>query len=503
MTNPTATPWLLRHFGAVVAAVVLAKLLLAWWLPLTGDEAYFVQWGRHPDYGYYDHPPMVGWWLSLLLLFGDSVLWLRLPGIVATLLPAALLYWLFRREDPQQAKLLALLALFLPLFLVGVLVTTDTPLIVLGLLATVAMWQGVRSGGAGWFLLGGVLLGLAFLSKYFAALLGIALLLHVLLFERTRWRGVLLVVAGALPAIALNLYWNQQHCWYNLMFNLVNRHGDDGGGLANVPVYLGTLAYLFTPWLLWFLWRQRDAVLQGVRARRLGLFLSMALVPLAVFLLLSSSARIGLHWLAVFAPPLLVAAFFLPADALRRSANGMALFGLAHLLPVLLLLALPVELLKEQRRYADAVFYLEPAAVAATFAGYGDDVALFTGSYSRSAMLSYYAGRHVGVLGDGSHYGRQDDLLTDFRALDGGRVVLLLRRGEAELPAWQPYFRELRLRTVTVAGASFHLLEGEGFDYARYREQVLVPVRERYYAFPDWLPPCECAFVERYFGAAP
>ena len=40
------------------------KLIMAHVLPITGDEAYFILWGKHPDYGFYDHPPMVGWWLT-------------------------------------------------------------------------------------------------------------------------------------------------------------------------------------------------------------------------------------------------------------------------------------------------------------------------------------------------------------------------------------------------------------------------------------------------------
>ena len=283
------------------------------------------------------------------------------------------------------------------------------------------------------------------------------------------------------------------------MFNLVNRH-DEGGSAANVPVYLLTLVYLFTPWLLWYLWRQRAAVVAGVRAQQLGVYVTSALVPLAVFLLMAPGAVIGLHWLAVFAPPALAVAFFLDRQALRRSATGMAWLGGVHLALVLALALLPVSLLKEQRRYADAVLYLAPESVAAQFAGYGDDVHFFTGSYSRSGMLTYYSGRYFGVLGAGSDHGRQDDLVTDFRALDGGKVVYLARRdGPAELERLRPFFRELRARRVEVEGAMFTLLEGEGFDYAAYRAQVLQPVRERYYAFPDWLPAGRCGFTERYF----
>ena len=53
---------------------------------MTGDEAYFVLWGRHPDLGFYDHPPMVGWLLALILRWSDAEWALRLP---VTLLPRA------------------------------------------------------------------------------------------------------------------------------------------------------------------------------------------------------------------------------------------------------------------------------------------------------------------------------------------------------------------------------------------------------------------------------
>ncbi|NBT69633.1 MAG: hypothetical protein EBT78_17940, partial [Betaproteobacteria bacterium] len=49
------------------------RLWIGFTFPITGDEAYFYQWGVYLDWGYYDHPPMVGWLISAMLyLFGDS-----------------------------------------------------------------------------------------------------------------------------------------------------------------------------------------------------------------------------------------------------------------------------------------------------------------------------------------------------------------------------------------------------------------------------------------------
>jgi hypothetical protein len=49
-----------QWFWLVLAATLAFRLWLAAALPITADEAYFVLWGRTPDLGYYDHPPMIG-----------------------------------------------------------------------------------------------------------------------------------------------------------------------------------------------------------------------------------------------------------------------------------------------------------------------------------------------------------------------------------------------------------------------------------------------------------
>ena len=67
-----------------------------------------------------------------------------------------------------------------------------------------------------------------------------------------------LVFLGALPAGLLNLWWNVEACWCNVMFNGINRHEDDGHtwSFATPALYVAALAYLAAP-LLWYAWRDR------------------------------------------------------------------------------------------------------------------------------------------------------------------------------------------------------------------------------------------------------
>ena len=55
-----------RWFLGALGATLIFRAWLAVVVPFTGDEAYFLVWGRQPAIGYYDHPPMVGWMLALL-----------------------------------------------------------------------------------------------------------------------------------------------------------------------------------------------------------------------------------------------------------------------------------------------------------------------------------------------------------------------------------------------------------------------------------------------------
>ena len=96
------------------------------------------------------------------------------------------------------------------------------------------------------------------LSKYFAALLGFAFLVHALSLRRkAAFAGLAIAYACTLPALALMAWWNAGHCWVNVMFNFVNRH--EGAGLnATTPLlYLVTLLYVVSPPALWLWWKSR------------------------------------------------------------------------------------------------------------------------------------------------------------------------------------------------------------------------------------------------------
>ena len=285
--------------------VALASLLMRLWvsavLPMTGDEALFYWWSRFPDYGYYDHPPMVGWWITASrALLGESEWAVRMTASLLPLGVGAAMWWAWAPENRERAAWAVFLFWLAPVNWLGALVTTDTPLILWAAWSAAAMVRAEARtqrvgdhGQSAWALyaLSGVFLGLAFLSKYFAVLLGVAYAVYFLAFQRKNWRGLMWVVLASLPLVAVNVVWNLHHCWTNIMFNLFNRNEDAAFSAGKPLAYLGMMAYLISPVVIWLAIRHRQALTATLRSQKL--VACMALVPLVCFGLMSGKKEIG------------------------------------------------------------------------------------------------------------------------------------------------------------------------------------------------------------------
>ncbi|GAB4296406.1 MAG: hypothetical protein Kow0096_13830 [Thiohalomonadaceae bacterium] len=490
-----------RTFHIALLVVTLLKLLLAAWLPLTGDEAYFFLWGKYPGWGYYDHPPMVGWWLHVLQYLGTAEWWLRLPSYAMTSFIAWAIYrWLRAEQGEERAVLIGLLCLLAPINVVSVLISTDTPLILLSFLSALALQRALDSAGYRWFVYAGALLGLAFLAKYFAVLLGVAYGVYLLLLRPSRRNaiGLLLLFLAVLPFAALNVWWNYYHCWDNILFNLFVRHSGSRFNWSGPLFYLLMLAYLVTPWLLWYIW-QRRAALRSALARR-DLFLWLWLLPLVLFLSISFTVRIGLHWVLAFYPFLFL---FLPrllnTIQLRRSVRFMAGFSALHLVLIAAVLLMPPDVLKGRPvLYHDLIFGSHSGEFWQQMRPHVDGYALATESYVYSAILEHRTGERFAVFGEASKYGRQDDMLTDYRALDGKDIAVLIYAGKG-VENYARYFERYETREISVRGVTDVLLLGRGFRYELYRNKVLRQTQQQFYRLPGYLPLGACYFYDKYF----
>jgi hypothetical protein len=176
----------------------------------------------------------------------------------------------------------------------------------------------------------------------------------------------------------------------------------------------------------------------------------------------------------------------------------MLFFTGTHVLAIAIFAALPIESFQRWNKYDGAVFMLKPHEILEQLEPYQDKFAFATDGYSASAIISYHARQNFAVFGEASSHARHDDIVTDFRALNGKNIAILLKK-EPEFSQYGPYFKSIEFKQFNVRGAIFHLVLGRGFDYRTYREQVLRTVKDKYYAVPRYLPMGACYFCEKYF----
>ncbi len=493
-----ARSWFWRFFWGTL----IFKVLLSAVFPITGDEALFVQWGKRPDWGYYDHPPMIGWWLSVLMVLGDARGVIRALTVLTTHVLALGIVDLLRRYDPDPAKpwLGGSIYLLLPWTWLFFLVTTDTPVILFMALAAWCFLQGLSKDHIGWFWAAGLALGLAFLSKYFAVLLGLGFATAVLLDGRQRIFRLLALATPGLLCAAYNLGFNASHGWPNIMFNLYARHETSGWNLQSPLTYLFMMGYLLTPWLVWWAARSNHPLhppVGTVFKNQWALWLWC--VPLAIFGLISLRREIGLHWVLGFVPMFLVwASLRISSIRLHKAIRYSLWLNLPHLMLILALLVWPLGFISNEGFREKAVFFRYSSQITKQVVSTlpADSMLMGTG-YSTASILAYHHGQYVPVFGMGSKYARQDDLWTDFRSLQG-RSIRIFDRNAMDMAQYLPFFEKVTPGRVEYMGDTYEFLDGQGFRYEVYKEQILNEIHRKYFNIPDFLPLLGNPFCERY-----
>ena len=489
-------------FFYVLFAVFFIRLTLATWLPMTGDEAYFIIWGKNLDYGYYDHTPFVGWLLAAFLVVSDAAWWLRLPAVLLPIVIAYGIYRILLPRLPQVAVWVALVYLVAPVNLINILITTDTPLIFFSFASVWFFYLAIyQSESKRDFLLAGLFLGLAFFSKYFAVLLGFTYGFYIVLFHRDKKNiiGLGLILLMVAPFVGLNLWWNYNHCWNNILFNLFNRTAGADDPLVSLMKYLGMLIYLFSPVLIYFLVKNRKSIKQQWTNNFYRFYIWLAFFPLALFLLLLFRKEVGLHWVFSFYPFAFIAlAGVLNSKQWRWTFHFMWMFSFIHVLAISSILVLPVETFSSKKEAVEnIVFGKYPEEVLEKLKPYENDYTFATISYGMSSVASYYSRKHFIVFDKASFHAREDERLTDYKKLDG-KNILIFKRTKSNLDKLSKYFISSERKSFKVREATFELLLGNKFNYALYREEVLKPINQDFYNIPDWLPAGQCEYKNKY-----
>lgn len=500
----------MKKIALILGLTFIFKLIVAYALPLTGDEAYFAIWGKFIALGYYDHPPLIGWILYPFIHLSNAAWVLRLPTIIVSTLVGLGIYLFIRPYDTKKAFWLSTLFLISPISLFGVFITTDTPLILCCFLSGIFLFLALKKYDNYWYyLLSGLALGLALLAKYFAVLLAISYIISFFVYPKNRKRsiGFLMLFLSAFLLASINLYWNYTHSWANLLFNLYNRNQHMTPQVSTLIIYGLILLYLLSPPLLYYLIRQPKKILTELLHTEFKiLFISYA-IPLLLLLCLSVFRPIGVHWSLAFIPFIYLIAFKLLSEPeLVTCIRWVAIFSAIHAVLLILILFLPLSYYQQfgikNTNYASLVFNIKHRQIRQQLNRYDQQgYIICSTSYAKSALFSIDSGNSSPVFGKGTFHARHDDLLTDFKTLAHKNFAIFLTK-PPKLNNFTPYFQEVSIQQFTKYGAQFYVVLGKNFNYEKYREVVLRTIYERYWQIPRYLPHSGNLYQKKYSFSA-
>ena len=219
----------------LLAVSTVIRCLLAGWIELGTDEAYYWVFAKYPDWSHFDHPGMVGWVIQLftLNLWFDSEFFVRLASAVFMTFNTWVMYRIGRELKDEATGLWSALLYTASVYafvITGVFILPDTPL---SLFWSLAFWMFVKylndstslRGGMTkankHLLLAGLFIGLAILSKYTGVFLWFGFLLYILCFDRKQFKNPWLYVSVVITALCCLpiVIWNAQNGFVSFLFH--------------------------------------------------------------------------------------------------------------------------------------------------------------------------------------------------------------------------------------------------------------------------------------------
>jgi 4-amino-4-deoxy-L-arabinose transferase-like glycosyltransferase len=479
----------LRQVLCAVVLLLVLRFVLAATADLAEDEAYYWLWSTHLAAGYYDHPPMIAYWIRAgTAIFGQTAFGVRFVALFSSLAGSYLLYRaslsLFRDAG---AALLAVLWLNATLLCnaAAIVATPDTPLAFFATLTLFTLAKLIETGKGAWWYGVGAALGLAFMSKYTAVLLlpGVFVWMACTA-EGRRWFARPEPYIGALIAavlVAPVFWWNYAHDWASFAKQAQHSVKDKpANALASVGELLGGQAGLATPLIFGFCaFGSFFALLRGWKRRDARwLLLGGACAPVFLFFLVhAASQKIQPNWPGFIYPAAILAAVhgYLALSKERAVPRWIgASFGFAPWLGIVFTLvtflqlglgALPIEARKD------------PTVRLKGWAKLGSDIAMLaeaqgaaailTANYATTGELAFYGAKERPVLQVNERIRYANLPAPDEARLKGGPALLVVRKGgDISLPA--AFFKSSRFVTTVTREAGFnprdaydvHLLSG-------------------------------------------
>jgi undecaprenyl-diphosphatase len=234
-----------RRAISLIGVLLFFRLIYAVIVPvdLVADEAYYWDWSRQLDWGYYSKPPMIAWLIALSTSLGGSTTFVvRLPAVVLATAGLLFTFALARRLYGAKAGfwVTTLCAAAPGNAALGLLMTIDAPLLFCWCASLYCIWRFLarRADRGIWLVLAITTTGLGILSKQ--TMLGFIPLTAFFLLTSPEDRGELRKCAFWLWAVITPLFltpvlwWNSHHGWITAEHTRSHFAGESVGLLKRI-----------------------------------------------------------------------------------------------------------------------------------------------------------------------------------------------------------------------------------------------------------------------------
>ena len=413
-----------RPLILLLGGLFLINLLQAFSTELLYDEAYYWYYSLTPSWGYFDHPPMVGWMIALGTLIFDNELGVRLLSCLLGT-GTILLLWMLT-DHPEKTRFpreffVWILSMTL-LHAYGFLSLPDTPLLFFTALFLWLYKKFLLEPGFGMSVLLGMCMAALMYSKYHAALVILLVLFSNpgLLRDRYAW----IALGVSLICYAPHLYWLYDNDFVSVKFHLFERPNQPYrfdkftlGFLLNMVALFG----LTFPWVYRTLFRFKSQN----RTEKALIYLVYGF--LLFFFLSSFDRRIQTQWLVLICIPtgVIVAQALMSDPALRKWIWRLGLLN------ILLLFWLRTGLVFKPVFPGAFETHGNKKWVQNLKTVSGGVPVLFENSYRKASMYQFYS-RKSAISFNNAYYRQNQYSIDGSEALVQGQTVFYVYVSERE-----------------------------------------------------------------------
>jgi 4-amino-4-deoxy-L-arabinose transferase-like glycosyltransferase len=299
----------------IIGIITLIRLIYINYLPLLGDEAYYWQWARHLDWGYYEQGPMTALviWIFTFFTKINTVFTIRLGAVLLSLATMITAYFTYKRFKPSDTAdkenlLNTLLMNSSLIYAIGsVLMMHDTVMVFFYALFLYSLTyiieepeNNIHWGHAG------ILLGLGIMSKLTmgTVYLGVATFLLLTGTFKKYLKGFIFFTLFTVLLTLPYIYWNFVHDFATVKYLFIRGGSQSGFTLKFFIELLGSQAGLISP-MLFILFI--PVFIKNIKKPAFNLdfaFATLFWVTIIPFFILSLKNRVEANWPAFTFLPL-------------------------------------------------------------------------------------------------------------------------------------------------------------------------------------------------------